>query len=140
MSTEALDRTLITDLLARYSWALADRDWPTWTGVFTDDAQVDYSTAGGPVGTPQQAAETFAVIDPWEEIVRAAILADAEPITARRILVDVLKIEPGRIRKPDEMRLGNVLRRLGYERQVVRSPDGTQRVWVPVQDAAAVTS
>lgn len=59
MSTEALDRTLILDLLARYSWALADRDWTAWTGVFTDDAQVDYSTAGGPVGTPQQAAETF---------------------------------------------------------------------------------
>ena len=60
MSTEALDRTLITDLLARYSWALADRDWTAWTAVFTGDAQVDYSTAGGPVGTPQQAAETFA--------------------------------------------------------------------------------
>jgi len=79
----------------------------------------------------REAAETFAVVDPWEEIVRAAIAADTEPITARSVLVDILKIEPGRIRKADEMRLGNVLRRLGYERQVVRSPDGVGRVWVP---------
>lgn len=60
MSTEALDRALITDLLARYSWALADRNWDAWKAVFADGAQVDYSTAGGPVGTPAQAAETFA--------------------------------------------------------------------------------
>jgi hypothetical protein len=60
MADEALDRALITDLLARYSWALADRDWSTWKGVFADGAKVDYSTAGGPVGTPEQAADTFA--------------------------------------------------------------------------------
>ena len=59
MSNEALDRALITDLLARYSWALADRDWSAWVGCFTADAQVDYSTAGGPVGTPTDAANTF---------------------------------------------------------------------------------
>lgn len=62
MSTEALDRALITDLLARYSWALADRDWDAWKAVFADGAQVDYSTAGGPVGTPAQAAETLAAM------------------------------------------------------------------------------
>ena len=60
MSDQALDRALITDLLARYSWALADRDWEAWKATFTTDAAVDYSTAGGPVGTPAQAAETFA--------------------------------------------------------------------------------
>ena len=59
MRNEALDRALIADLLARYSWALADRDWPTWVGCFTADAKVDYSTAGGPVGSPSEAAATF---------------------------------------------------------------------------------
>ncbi len=62
MSDEALDRALITDLMARYSWALTDRNWDTWKSVFTADAQVDYSTAGGPVGSPTQAAETFAAM------------------------------------------------------------------------------
>jgi 3-phenylpropionate/cinnamic acid dioxygenase small subunit len=59
MSNEALDRALITDLLSRYTWALVDRDWDTWQKVFTPDAHVDYSTAGGPVGSPAIAAETF---------------------------------------------------------------------------------
>lgn len=62
MSNEALDRALIADLLARYSWALTDRDWEAWTSLFTPDATVDYSTAGGPVGSPSQAAETFSTM------------------------------------------------------------------------------
>lgn len=61
-STEALDRALIADLLSRYSWALADRDWDRWVAQFTPDAHVDYSTAGGPVGTPSEAAQTFAAM------------------------------------------------------------------------------
>lgn len=59
MSNEALDRALIADLLSRYTWALSDRNWDAWVDVFTDDAHVDYSTAGGPVGDPRSAAETF---------------------------------------------------------------------------------
>ena len=59
MPNEALDRAHITDLLSRYTWALVDRDWQAWTEVFTADAHVDYSTAGGPVGTPSEAAATF---------------------------------------------------------------------------------
>ena len=61
-TNEALDRALIADLLARYSWALADRNWEAWTAVFTADAHVDYSTAGGPVGTPTDAAATFSAM------------------------------------------------------------------------------
>jgi 3-phenylpropionate/cinnamic acid dioxygenase small subunit len=59
MSNEALDRAHIADLLSRYTWALSDRDWDAWVAAFTPDAHVDYSTAGGPVGDPKSAAETF---------------------------------------------------------------------------------
>jgi 3-phenylpropionate/cinnamic acid dioxygenase small subunit len=59
MSNEALDRAHITDLLSRYTWALSDRNWDAWVAVFTPDAHVDYSTAGGPVGDPTSAAQTF---------------------------------------------------------------------------------
>ena len=57
MLNEALDRALITDLLSRYTWALVDRNWDAWQKVFTPDAHVDYSTAGGPVGSPAVAAK-----------------------------------------------------------------------------------
>jgi 3-phenylpropionate/cinnamic acid dioxygenase small subunit len=51
------DRLAINELLAAYCWALSDRDWSAWRNVFTDDAQVDYSTAGGPVCGIAEAAE-----------------------------------------------------------------------------------
>ena len=50
------DRLAIGELLARYSWALADNDWAAWQACFTADAHADYSTAGGVVGTPADAA------------------------------------------------------------------------------------
>ncbi len=53
------DRIEILDLFARYAWALIDRDWETWRGVFTEDATVDYSTAGVAATTPAEAAEQF---------------------------------------------------------------------------------
>jgi 3-phenylpropionate/cinnamic acid dioxygenase small subunit len=51
------DRLAINELLATYSWALTDRDWSAWRAVFTDDAQLDYSTAGGPVSGVDEAVE-----------------------------------------------------------------------------------
>jgi 3-phenylpropionate/cinnamic acid dioxygenase small subunit len=50
------DQLAIRQLLATYTWALTDRDWSAWRAVFADDAQVDYSTAGGPVGAIDEAA------------------------------------------------------------------------------------
>ncbi|MGA0879772.1 MAG: nuclear transport factor 2 family protein [Ilumatobacteraceae bacterium] len=61
-ANEALDRALIAEQLARYSWALADRDWNAWAAVFTSDAHVDFSTAGGPVGSPDDAAKSLAAM------------------------------------------------------------------------------
>lgn len=51
------DRLEIHELLAAYTWALTDRDWTTWRSLFTDDAHLDYSTAGGPVCGIDEAVE-----------------------------------------------------------------------------------
>lgn len=56
MSRQTDDRVAIAELMASYSWALSDRDWPAWRQVFTLDAHLDYSTAGGPVGDVETAA------------------------------------------------------------------------------------
>ncbi len=50
------DRLAISEILSRYSWAICDRDWDAYLACFTDDGQVDYSTAGGPVGSAGDAA------------------------------------------------------------------------------------
>lgn len=47
---EMSDRLEIQDLLARYSFALDERDWDAMDAVFTPDAHIDYSEAGGAAG------------------------------------------------------------------------------------------
>ena len=49
------DQLAIRQLLATYTWALTDRDWTAWRATFSESAQVDYSTAGGPVGSIDEA-------------------------------------------------------------------------------------
>ncbi len=48
---EISDRLEIQDLLARYSFAIDERDWDALDLVFTPDARIDYSEAGGASGT-----------------------------------------------------------------------------------------
>jgi 3-phenylpropionate/cinnamic acid dioxygenase small subunit len=44
---EMSDRLEIQDLLARYSFAIDERDWDALDQVFTPDAWIDYTAAGG---------------------------------------------------------------------------------------------
>ncbi len=61
------DRSEINDLLIRYSEALNRADWETWSACFTEDAHVDYSTAGGVAGSVAEAvawlSPTMAIFD-----------------------------------------------------------------------------
>ncbi|ALG85604.1 nuclear transport factor 2 family protein [Gordonia phthalatica] len=47
---EMSDRLEIQDLLARYSHAIDSQDWDALDTVFTADAHIDYTAAGGAVG------------------------------------------------------------------------------------------
>ncbi|MDE2437196.1 MAG: nuclear transport factor 2 family protein [Sphingomonadales bacterium] len=47
---EISDRIEIQDLFARYSFAIDERDWDALDRVFTPDACIDYSEAGGATG------------------------------------------------------------------------------------------
>jgi hypothetical protein len=51
---EISDRLEIQDLFARYSFAIDERDWNALDGVFTPDAIIDYTAAGGIRGDLQQ--------------------------------------------------------------------------------------
>lgn len=67
MSDRIRDHQEIEELLHRYAWAMCDKDWAAWQAVFAPGARVDYSTAGGVVGTPAEAAswleQTFGTFD-----------------------------------------------------------------------------
>lgn len=47
---ELSDRTEINDLLTRYARAVDRKDWDLYREVFTPDAAIDYTSAGGITG------------------------------------------------------------------------------------------
>lgn len=48
---EISDRLEVEDLLTRYAHAVDRRDWDLYRSVFTSDARIDYTSAGGIAGT-----------------------------------------------------------------------------------------
>ena len=51
-SSGASDELEITALLYRYARAVDTKDWELYRSVFTDDAHIDYSSAGADRGQP----------------------------------------------------------------------------------------
>ncbi len=45
------DRLEIQDRIARYSFAIDERDWDALDEIFTPDARIDYSETGGAAGS-----------------------------------------------------------------------------------------
>jgi 3-phenylpropionate/cinnamic acid dioxygenase small subunit len=68
------DRMEITDALHRYARAVDTRDWQLWRSVFTEDAHLDYRSAGGIAGTRDDVAK-------WLEEVLAALPVTQHYIT-----------------------------------------------------------
>ncbi len=50
------DHLAIQDLATAYAYAVDDRDWTRWQALFTADAHIDYTAAGGIAGTPAEVA------------------------------------------------------------------------------------
>lgn len=50
------DRLAIEDLATAYAYALDEGDWVRWEALFTPDARIDYTGAGGIAGTPAEVA------------------------------------------------------------------------------------
>ncbi len=53
------DILAIEDLAISYAHAVDDRDWGRWEALFTPDAVVDYTSAGGIMGNPAELAAWF---------------------------------------------------------------------------------
>ena len=54
------DELEITALLNRYAHAVESKDWDLYRSVFTDDAHIDYSSAGAIAGPREQVVEWLA--------------------------------------------------------------------------------
>jgi ketosteroid isomerase-like protein len=56
----ASDEAEIARLLYRYARAVDTKDWELYRSVFTDDAHIDYSSAGAVVGGRDEVVDWFA--------------------------------------------------------------------------------
>ena len=80
---ELSDRQEIVDLITRYTRAVDTKTFDP-VDVFTDDAVLDYSAAGGPATNPAEAlawvAEMMQVFDRWQHTIgQVAIELDGDP-------------------------------------------------------------
>ncbi|MGE2835720.1 nuclear transport factor 2 family protein [Mycobacterium sp. SMC-4] len=79
------DELEIRALLSRYARAVDTKDWELYRSVFTDDAHVDYSSAGIPPGSRDEIADLFSAAFeaiPWTMHYITNIEADIDGDTA----------------------------------------------------------
>lgn len=85
------DRLEITDLLTRYASSVDRKDWQSWRSCFTEDAYIDYRSAGGIDGDRETVArwleETLAQFPMTQHLVsNIDIEVDGDRATARAML------------------------------------------------------
>ena len=56
IDSQISDQLEITELLNRYARAVDGKDWELYRSVFTDDAYIDYSSAGAVAGSRDEVA------------------------------------------------------------------------------------
>lgn len=79
------DEADIARLLYRYARAVDTKDWALYRTVFTDDAVIDYSSAGIPPGSRDEIADLFSsafAAIPWSMHYITNIEADVHGDTA----------------------------------------------------------
>lgn len=93
------DKLEIHELLARYARGVDDHDWDLYRSVFTDDAHIDYSSAGAIAGTRDEVVafldQAFATI-PWSQhyITNVEIDLDGDTAHARAMFYNPMQL-PG---------------------------------------------
>jgi 3-phenylpropionate/cinnamic acid dioxygenase small subunit len=115
------DELEITRLLNTYARAVDTKDWELYRSVFTEDAQIDYSSAGAVVGGRDEVVDWFAAnfgVIPWSMhyITNVEILdRGADSATVRAMFYNPMQL-PGM----DQMSACGGY----YHHEVVRTPDG----------------
>jgi predicted P-loop ATPase len=72
-------------------------------------------------------SEQYRHVDPWMERISDWLVSNASALTTRKILEEGLKLEPNQMTRSAEMRIGEVMRDLGFERS--RTRKGSRRIY-----------
>ena len=98
MDTQTLiDRAEITDLLTRYATAVDNRDWELYRSVFTPDAHIDYTSAGGIKGSVDELArwlgDALALFEVTQHLIaNVEIEVEGDQATARAMFFNPMKV------------------------------------------------
>jgi 3-phenylpropionate/cinnamic acid dioxygenase small subunit len=115
------DASEVAALLYRYARAVDSKDWELYRSVFTEDARIDYSSAGAVVGTRDEVVDWFAAnfgVIPWSMhyITNIEILAsDGDTAIVRAMFYNPMQL-PG---MTEMSACGGY-----YHHELVRTPDG----------------
>ncbi|WP_137148109.1 nuclear transport factor 2 family protein [Mycolicibacterium sp. CR10] len=114
------DELEIQALLSRYARAVDTKDWELYRSVFTEDAHIDYSSAGAAAGTRDEVTEWLAVgfaAIPWSMhyITNVESTVDGDTATVRAMFYNPMQL-PGMAQTSC---CGGY-----YHHELVRTPDG----------------
>ncbi len=114
------DAEEIAALLYTYARAVDTKDWQLYRSVFTDDAHIDYSSAGAIVGSRDEVVEWFAAnfgVIPWtmHYITNIESCVTGDTATVRAMFYNPMQL-PG---TAEQSSCGGY-----YHHELVRTPDG----------------
>lgn len=122
---ELCDRQEIVDLITRYTRAVDTSQWDRLADVFTEDAVLDYSSAGGSVSPLAEAIPFIRNIEgfaAWQHTIgQVEITFDDQARTSAKATAYMINplIASGPNGKPVVMEVGGY-----YHHELVRTPDG----------------
>jgi ketosteroid isomerase-like protein len=117
------DEAGIARLLYRYARAVDTKDWELYRSVFTEDAVIDYSSAGIPPGSRDEIADLFSTAlgaIPWSMHYITNIEADIDEETGDTARVRAMFYNPMQLPgMAEQSSCGGY-----YFHDLVRTPDG----------------
>ena len=120
MDRQALaDRIAAEDLLTRYATAVDRRDWEQYRSIFTADAEIDYTSAGGIAGTVDEVVEFLSTSLELFEMTQHLVSNIDLEVNGDAATVTAMFNNPMRLPGGDTWFTGG-----WYHHDLVRTPDG----------------
>ncbi len=120
MDRQALaDRIAAEDLLTRYATAVDRRDWEQYRSIFTADAEIDYTSAGGIAGTVDEIVEFLSTSLEMFEMTQHLVSNIDLEVNGESATVTAMFNNPMRLPGGDTWFTGG-----WYHHDLVRTPDG----------------
>ncbi len=120
MDRQALeDRIAAEDLLTQYATAVDRRDWEQYRSIFTADAEIDYTSAGGIAGTVDEIVEFLSTSLEMFEMTQHLVSNIDLKVSGDSATVTAMFNNPMRLAGGDTWFTGG-----WYHHDLVRTPDG----------------